>query len=64
MAIFEKDLEKISNLNEIYNKKNIKAELLQLTNINLNSKADVQFELDINLDSRYEKNKNLLNLIN
>ena len=65
MAIFEKDLEKINILNNIYNKKNLKAELLQLTKIKLNpQKADLQFELDINLDKRFNLNKSYLNLIN
>lgn len=67
MAIFQKDLEKINKLNELYTKKNIKAELLQLTNSmkdsNYNS-YDLNYELDISHDAYYEKSLEYLKKIN
>lgn len=67
MAVFEKDLEKINTLNFLYSKKNIKAELLQLTSLANDSNykgVDIQYELDINLENRYLKNKEFLSKIN
>ncbi len=63
MAIFKKDLENISILNEKNNKINVRSELLQFINYQNETSdydySDLIFELDVNFKQQFDLNKKI-----